>query len=74
MVWMLEIVPNAVADLHRLGWLIGRRRLDDAVVAAIGELVERGIALGLRPRNDTAGRRKSQARRERGHPTASITA
>lgn len=49
MVLKLEILPNAVADLHRLGWLIVRRRLDDAVVAAIAELVERGIALGLRP-------------------------
>jgi hypothetical protein len=49
MVLRLEILPNAVADLHRLGWLVGGRRLDDAVVAAIAELVERGIALGLRP-------------------------
>ena len=58
MVLKLEIFPNAVADRHRLGWLIG---LDDAVVAAIAELVERGIALGLRPSRPTNAQRHGRS-------------
>jgi hypothetical protein len=46
----LEILPNAVDDLCRLGWLDGAdHRFDAAVLDAVVVLVERGIALGLRP-------------------------
>jgi hypothetical protein len=45
----LSVLPNVIEDLGRLGWLVGARRLDDAVAGAIAELVERAIALGLRP-------------------------
>jgi hypothetical protein len=44
-----RVLPNVIEDLGRLGWLVGARRVDDAVAAAVAELVERGIALGLRP-------------------------
>ena len=50
MILRLEILPNAVDDLCRLGWLDGAdHRVDAAVLDAVAELVERGIALGLRP-------------------------
>ena len=45
----LRVLPNVIEALDRAGWLVDRRRLDDAVAAAVAELVERGIALGLRP-------------------------
>jgi hypothetical protein len=44
-----RVLPNVIEDLGGLGWLVGARRLDDAVAAAVAELVERDIALGLRP-------------------------
>jgi hypothetical protein len=43
-----RVLPNEIEDLGRLGWLVGARRPDDVVTAAVAELVERGIALGLR--------------------------
>jgi hypothetical protein len=49
MVLTVQILPNAISDLSRLGWLLGARRFDDGVAAAVAEMVERGIALGLRP-------------------------
>lgn len=50
MIMMLEILPNAVDDLCRLGWLDGAdHRVDAAVLDAVAELVERAIALRLRP-------------------------
>jgi hypothetical protein len=50
MVLRLEILPNAVDDLCRLGWLDGADyRVDAAVLDAVAELVERAIALRLRP-------------------------
>jgi hypothetical protein len=50
MILRLEILQNAVDDLCRLGWLDGAdHRFDAAVLDAVVELVERGIALGLRP-------------------------
>jgi len=50
MVLRLEILQNAVDDLCRLGWLDGADyRVEAAIVDAVVELVERGIALGLRP-------------------------
>jgi hypothetical protein len=46
----LEILPNAVDDLCRLGWLDGAgHRVDAAVVDAVAGLVERAIALRLQP-------------------------
>lgn len=45
----LSVLPDVIKDLGRLGWLGGSQRLDDAVADAIVELVERAIALGLRP-------------------------
>jgi hypothetical protein len=48
----LSVLPDVIEDLGRLGWLGGLRRLDDAVADAVVELVERGIALGLRPSTD----------------------
>lgn len=45
----LKVLPNVARDLSRLGWLSGSQRLDDAVADAVAELVERAIALGLRP-------------------------
>ena len=46
----LEILQNAVDDLCRLGWLDGAdHRVDAAVLDAVAELVERAIALRLRP-------------------------
>jgi hypothetical protein len=48
----LRVLPNVIEDLSRLGWLVGARRLDDAVADAVAEFVERGIALGLRPSTD----------------------
>jgi hypothetical protein len=46
----LAILQNAIDDLCRLGWLDGAdHRVDAAVVDAVAELVERAIALGLRP-------------------------
>jgi hypothetical protein len=50
MVLRLEILQNAVDDLCRLGWLDGAdHRVDAAVLNAVAELVERAIALRLRP-------------------------
>jgi hypothetical protein len=50
MILRLEILQNAVDDLCRLGWLDGAdHRVDAAVVDAVAELVERAIALRLRP-------------------------
>jgi hypothetical protein len=50
MVLRLEILQNAVDDLYRLGWLDGaNHRVDAAVLDAVADLVERGIALRLRP-------------------------
>jgi hypothetical protein len=50
MVLRLEILQNAVDDLCRLGWLDGAdHRVDAAVLDAVAELVERAIALRLRP-------------------------
>ena len=48
----LRVLPDVIEDLGRLGWLVGARRLDDAVADAAVELVGRGIALGLRPSTD----------------------
>jgi hypothetical protein len=50
MVLRLEILQSAVDDLCRLGWLDGAdHRVDAAVLDAVVELVERAIALRLRP-------------------------
>ena len=50
MVLRLEILPSAVDDLCRLGWLDGaNHRIDASVLDAVAELVERAIALRLRP-------------------------
>ena len=50
MILRLEILQNAVDDLCRLGWLDGAdHRVDAAVLDAVAELVERAIALRLRP-------------------------
>lgn len=50
MILRLGILPNAVDDLRRLGWLNGAdHRVDAAVLDAVTELVERAIALRLRP-------------------------
>jgi hypothetical protein len=50
MVLRLEILQSAVDDLCRLGWLDGAdHRVDAAVLDAVAELVERAIALRLRP-------------------------
>ena len=50
MILRLEILQNAVDDLRRLGWLDGAdHRVDAAVLDAVAELVERAIALRLRP-------------------------
>jgi hypothetical protein len=38
-----------IEDLGRLGWLVGAPRLEEAVASAVAGLVERGIALALRP-------------------------
>jgi hypothetical protein len=47
----LRILPNAVADLARLGWLDAAGRGHNGAVAdAVVELTERAIVLGLRPR------------------------
>jgi hypothetical protein len=51
MVLSLQILPNAIADLARLGWLDAASRGHNGAVAdAVVELVERAIELGLRPR------------------------
>jgi hypothetical protein len=44
-----RVLPDVIEDLGRLGRLGGSRRLDDAVADAVVELVERAVALGLRP-------------------------
>jgi len=50
MILRLEILQNAVDDLCRLGWLDGAdHRVDAAVLDAVAELIERAIALRLRP-------------------------
>jgi hypothetical protein len=50
MILRLEILQNAVDDLRRLGWLDGAdHRVEAAVLDAVAELVERAIALRLRP-------------------------
>jgi hypothetical protein len=45
----LKVLPNVIEEVGRVGWLTSITRLDDAVGAAVAELVERSIALGLRP-------------------------
>ena len=46
-----EILPNTIADLRRLGWLDDTSHFNDTGIAdAVVELVERAIALRLRPR------------------------
>jgi len=46
----LNILPNALADLRRLGWFGAAGHCNDAaIIDAVVELVERGLALGLRP-------------------------
>jgi hypothetical protein len=51
MVLRLEILQNAVDDLRRLSWLDGADQRDNSAIAgAVAGLVERAIALGLRPR------------------------
>jgi hypothetical protein len=45
----LTVLPNVVDELRRLGWTTNGGLLDDAVGDAIVELVERAIAMGLRP-------------------------
>ena len=50
MILRLEILPNAVDDLCRLGWLDGAgHRVDAAIAGAVVGLVERAIALRLGP-------------------------
>jgi hypothetical protein len=56
----LRILPDVIEDLDRLGWLVSARRLDDAVADAVVELVERAIALGLRPSRPTDPTRYSR--------------
>ena len=45
----LTVLPNVAGDLRLLGWTTNRGFLNDAVADAVVELVERAIALGLRP-------------------------
>lgn len=46
----LEILPSALADLRRLGWIDGAGDLNGSAVAdAVVELTERALALRLRP-------------------------
>ena len=45
----LTVLPNVADDLRLLGWTTNRGFLNDAVADAVVELVERAIALGLRP-------------------------
>jgi hypothetical protein len=48
MVLRLEIFPNAIADLRRLGWLDDAAHCDGSALAdAVVGLVERPVALGL---------------------------
>jgi hypothetical protein len=49
----LRILPDVIEDLRQLGWVVGAWRLDDAVADAVVELIERAIALGLRPTRPT---------------------
>ena len=50
MVLRLEILPNAVEELRRFGWLDGAdQRNNSAVADAVVGLVERAIALRLGP-------------------------
>jgi hypothetical protein len=53
----LRILPSVIEDLSQLGWVVGARRLDDAVADAVVELIERAIALGLRPTRPTDTKR-----------------
>jgi hypothetical protein len=53
----LRILPDVIEDLSQLGWVVGAWRLDDAVADAVVELVERAIALGLRPSQPTDPKR-----------------
>jgi hypothetical protein len=45
----LTVLPNVVDELRRLGWVTNGGLLNDKVCDAVVELVERAIALGLRP-------------------------
>jgi hypothetical protein len=45
----LTVLPVVVDELRRLGWVTNGGLLNDKVCDAIVELVERAIALGLRP-------------------------
>jgi len=45
----LTVLPNVVDELRRLGWARNGGLLNDAIGDAVVELVERAIALGLRP-------------------------
>jgi len=50
MILRLEILPNAVDDLCRLGWLDGADHSSDSAIAdAVVELTERALALRLQP-------------------------
>jgi len=50
MVLRLEILPNAVDDLCRLGWLDDAGHSSNSAIAdAVVELTERALALRLRP-------------------------
>ena len=44
----LDVLPEGVADLRRAGWLTGNAD-DDAVADAVSSLVQRALALRLRP-------------------------
>ena len=45
----LKILPDAVADLKRLGWLDDAGHSNSAIADAVVELTERALALRLRP-------------------------
>jgi hypothetical protein len=46
----LPVLPNAIDDLRRLGWLSAAdRAIESAVADAVVELTERALALRLRP-------------------------
>jgi hypothetical protein len=46
----LEILPNAVVDLRRLGWLDDANQCNGSTIAnVVVGLVERALALRLRP-------------------------
>jgi hypothetical protein len=44
------VLPNAVAALRDLGWIPAPYCRNDEIADAVVELVERAIALRLRPR------------------------